>query len=40
MDDYIEGVIPSVSLTQYDPTKSNAKVAHAMIAETVVCCWS
>ena len=35
--DYIEGTISRVTLTQYNTAKPNAKVAHALITETVVC---
>ena len=37
VDDYIEGTIASVGLTQYNPSKANAKVAHALITESEVC---
>lgn len=36
-DDYIEGTIAYVTLTQYDLKKPNAKVAHALITESEVC---
>lgn len=36
-NDYIEGTITNVTLTQYDIRKANAKVAHALITETEVC---
>lgn len=35
-DDYVEGVIGSVIVRQYDSTKPTAKVAHAFITEAEV----